>query len=236
MAAELISTSDIQLPGGIKQFDHLIELKTIQGNNALIIGPGCEPVAKSLLNYYEDISIITNDYNSLIQSRLKLRDKNKIKVKMMEYSHTDFSDEHFDLIYAQGSVTVPSRKDIFKEIKRILSSDGLLCVGEIVALKETAPAFVQNIWERNGLLPLATSQIINFYLGNGFELVSERDLTNTLKEYYKNVLNICSKTSKDEIEENKKYFSRIKHESNAYLKLGGDKYIGFKSLILRKLN
>ena len=47
---------------------------------------------------------------------------------------------------------------------------------------------------------------------------------------------LCSKAGKDEKEENKKYFSRMKHESHAYLKLGGDKYIGFKSLIMRKLN
>lgn len=236
MTETLISTSDIQLPGGIRQFKHLLELKPIPSNRALIIGTGCESVAKSLLNYYEDVSIITDDYNSLMHSRLKLRDENKVKVKIMEYSHTDFSDEYFNLIYAQGSLTVPARKNIIKEIKRILSSDGLLCVGEIVALKKPVPTFVQNIWERNGLEPLTYSQIINFYSGSGLEIVSERDLTNTLKKYYKNILNIFSSSSKSQIEENKKYFSRIKHESTAYLKSGGDKYIGFKSIILRKLN
>jgi hypothetical protein len=45
-----------------------------------------------------------------------------------------------------------------------------------------------------------------------------------------------SKASKDEKESDKKYFSQVKHESHAYLKLGGDRYIGFKSLIMRKLN
>jgi SAM-dependent methyltransferase len=236
LSEALISTSDIYLPGGIKQFEHLLELPSLKGNHALIIGAGCEPVAKSLLNHFEDVSIITDDYAALIQSRLKLRDENKIKVKMMEYSSTDFSVGNFDLIYAQGSLTVPSRKLIVKEIKRILSADGLLCVGEIVALREPIPAFVNDIWERNGLEPLTSSQIINFYSGSGFELVNERELTNTLKEYYKNVLTMISKTSKGEIEENKKFISRFKHESNACLKLSGDKYMGFKSLILRNQN
>jgi len=46
------------------------------------------------------------------------------------------------------------RKDILKEIKRILTGNGLLCVGEIVSLKEPVPGFVIDIWERSGLDPL----------------------------------------------------------------------------------
>ena len=34
----------------------------------------------------------------------------------------------------------------------------------------------------------------------------------------------------------KKLLSKISHESNAYLKLGADRYIGFKMLILKKTN
>lgn len=236
MEDQITKKISIQLPGGIKQFEHLQEQSSITGNHSLIIGTGCESIAQKLLRYYDDVIIITDDYGSLIQSRMQIGNDNKINIKMMEYSHTDFSDELFDLIFAQASLTVPTRKNIIKEIRRILSPDGLLCVGEIVALREPVPAFVNDIWKSNGLEPLTSSQIINFYLGNQFELVSERDLTDTLKEYYKNALNIFSKTSKDQIKEDKKYFSRIKHESNAYLKLGGDKYMGFKSLILRKLN
>jgi cyclopropane fatty-acyl-phospholipid synthase-like methyltransferase len=236
LAETLISTSDIQLPGGIKQFEHLLELKPIKGNRALIIGTGCESVAKSLLKYYEDLSIITNEYNSLIQNRLKLRDENKIKVKIMEYSHTDFSDEYFDLIYAQGSVTVQARKDIFKEIKRILSGNGLLCAGEIVSLKEPVPGFVTDIWERSGIEPISASEIKKYYEAKGFEVLSEKDYSDSLKDFYEKLRSKVSKAGKDEKDPDKKYFLRMKHESHAYLKLGGDKYIGFKSLIMRKSN
>jgi SAM-dependent methyltransferase len=234
LAETLISSNDLLIPGGNEQFKHLLELKPSQCKNALIIGTGCEPIAKKLSNYYEDVNIITDNYDSLIQSRVRVG--NKIKIKLMDYSRTDFAYDYFDLIYAQGSLTLPARKNIIKEIKRILSAGGLLCAGEVIILKEPVPAFVKDIWDRNGLLPLTSSQIVNFYLNNGFELISEKYLTKTLKEYYTKVKNMISGISKSEIEENKKYFSQIKHESNAYLKLGGDKYIGFKSLIMRKLN
>jgi SAM-dependent methyltransferase len=70
-----------------------------------------------------------------MQSKIKLKDEEKIKCKMMDYAHTDFESGYFDLIYAQGSICIPERKDIIKEIKRILNSDGTVCTGEVVSLK-----------------------------------------------------------------------------------------------------
>lgn len=234
MAETLISSNDLLIPGGYEQFKHLLELKPNHKKHALIIGAGCEPIAKKLSNYYEDVNIITDNYDSLIQSRVRV--ENKIKIKLMDYSRTDYTPDYFDLIYAQGSLTLPARKNIIKEIKRILSIGGLLCAGEIIALREPVPAFVKDIWDRNGLLPLTSILTVNFYLNNGFELISEKDLSKTLQEYYIKVKNMISGVNKSEIAESRKHFAQIKHESNAYLKLGGNKYIGFKSLIMRKIN
>lgn len=171
-----------------------------------------------------------------MQSRINLKDEDRIKVKMMDYAHTDFEDRYFDLIYAQGSISVPDKKDILKELKRILISKGLFCAGEIVSLKEPVPEFVNDIWERSGLEPIASLEIKKYYEGKGFEVIGEQDLSTTLRDFYDKTRYAVSKVSKNEKEEDKKHFSRMKHESNAYLKLGGDKYIGFKSLIMRKSN
>lgn len=155
---------------------------------------------------------------------------------MMDYAHTDFNDDHFELIYAQGSISVYERKSILKEFKRILKVDGIICVGEIVSLSEPVPAFVNDIWERSNLEPILSSEIKSFYENKGFYVMSEQDLSSTLKDYYEKAQLEVSSISKEEKEINKKYFSRIKHEANAYLKHGGNKYIGFKSLIVRKAN
>ena len=236
MEDQITKKISILLPGGIKQFEHLLENNSIRGIHALIIGSGCESVAFSLLNKFADVIIIADEYDSVIQIRMKLKDEDKINVKMMDYTHTDFEDEYFDLIYAQCSISVPERKNILKEIKRILTGNGLLCAGEIVSLKEPVPGFVVDIWERSGLEPLASTGIKQYYKSRGFEIISEKDLSITLKDFYEKTGYAVSKASKDEKEQNKKYFSRLKHESHAYLKLGGDKFIGFKSLIMRKLN
>ena len=155
---------------------------------------------------------------------------------MMDFAHTDFENKHFDLIYSQGSISVPERKNIIKEMKRILIDGGLFSVGEIVSLKEPVAGFLKDIWERSDLEPISSSEIKIFYESKGFEVVSEKDLSNTLNDFYEKIRFAVSKAGKNEKEQNKKYFSQMKHESNAYLKLGGDKFIGFKSLIMRKSN
>lgn len=236
LAEEAIQTNNILLPGGNKQLALLFEQNSPQGTHALIIGPGCEHVAIKLGENFSNIDIIANDYDSVMQIRMKLKDEEKVKVKLMDYAHTDFENEYFDLIYAQGSISVTDKKDIVKEIKRILRSQSLFCAGEIVSLKEPVPGFVNDIWERSDLEPIASSKIKKYYEGKGFEVLSEKDLSDTLKDFYEKLRITVSKVSKDEIEADKKYFSRMKHESHAYLKLGGDKYIGFNSLIMRKLN
>jgi len=154
----------------------------------------------------------------------------------MDYSHTDFKENYFDLIYSQGSISVSERKNILKELKRILTDNGILSIGEIVSLKEPVAGFVKDIWQQSGLDPLPMATINQFYISKGFQIESEKDLSNSLKDYYEKIRYSFSQAGKDEKEQNKKIFSRMKHESNAYLKLGGDKYIGFKSLILRKSN
>jgi ubiquinone/menaquinone biosynthesis C-methylase UbiE len=154
----------------------------------------------------------------------------------MDYAHTDFSDEYFELIYAQGSISVYERKYILKEFKRILAAKGIICAGEIVSLSEPVPSFVKDIWERSNIEPILSSAIKSFYESKGFSVISEQELSSTLKEYYGKVQLEVSSISKEEKESNKKYYSRIKHEANAYLRHGGNKYIGFKSLIVRKLN
>ena len=236
LAEEAIQTNMVLLPGGNKQLEHLLEQNISIGAHALIIGPGSEIAAVQLGKYFSNIHIITDDYDSVMQIRMKLKDEFKVKVKLMDYAHTDFEDGYFDLIYAQGSISVPEKKNITKEVKRILRSHSLFCAGEIVSLKEPVPGFVADIWERSGLEPIATSEIKKYYEGKGFEVLSEKDLSSSLGDFYEKIKNAVSKVSKDEKEQDKKYFSKMKHESHAYRKLGGDKYIGFKSLIMRKLN
>ncbi len=226
----------IQLPGGVNQFQHLLNQEINHGDRALIIGPQCESVAKALLSFFTNVYVITDDSDSLMQIRMKLRKEDKIKIKMMDYAHTDFDDNYFNLIYAQGSISIPERKKILKEIKRVITQNGLISIGEIVSLKEPVAGFVKDIWERSGLEPIASSAIKKFYESKGFNVFSEQDYSNTLKDFYEKIRMGVSKVGKEEKEQDKKYFSRLKHESHAYLKLGGDKYIGFKSLIMRKSN
>jgi SAM-dependent methyltransferase len=157
---------------------------------------------------------------------------------MMDFTNTDFKKETFDLIYAQGSVSGKRRGKIIKELYRILVTDGILCVGEITQIAPSPPPFVKNIWESSDIYPLNDSDILSFYTSKDFTLIANENMSSSLTEYYSLSYGMLD-SAKENLLSNeqsyyKKLFNRISHESNAYLKLGADKYMGFRVLILRK--
>jgi ubiquinone/menaquinone biosynthesis C-methylase UbiE len=182
-------------------------------------------------------TVIVNDYESLINSRLNLSKDSKVSVKMMDFENTDFADESFDLVYAQASISLTNRNKIVKEIKRILKKDSVLCVGEITALSKQYPQFVKDIFESSDILPLYHNDCAKYYEEIKFTLLYEEDLTSSLKSYYENTANQLKQTIETLSDQEKSYYkkllNKISHESNAYLRLGADRYIGFKMLILK---
>jgi SAM-dependent methyltransferase len=231
----------IFLPGGDRQFAHLKSAINLKKLDILIIGANTDRLSQLFL--VEDIasvSVIVDDHDSLVQLRYLLNQNKNISLKMMEFTKTDFSDSTFNLVFAQASISNKLRNKIIKEIKRILKPQGCLCVGEIVSLKKSVPPFLKNIWEAGNINPLNFEETTNYYSQRGFEIVSEKDLSNYLREYYtisKKLLDLTSgKLSDKEKSYHKKLLKRINHESNAYLKLGGNRFMGFTSIILRKTN
>lgn len=214
----------------------MLDITDLAGNHALIIGPNCESIIVRLISTFSTINIISDDYDAVINYRMRLDVNDKIKIKIMDYAHTDFPDRHFDLIYAQGSISISERKNILKEIKRVISPEGIICIGEIVALTEPVAEFVKDIWEFSNLDPISSNKLTKFYESKEFIVLSERDHSSALKDFYEKARISASEVDKEEQDRNKKFLARIKHESNAYLKHGGNKFIGFKSLIMRKSN
>lgn len=232
----------LRLPGLEKQFDFLLNhIPEIKGT-LLIIGYGLEGVVE-ILATLPDVKMIyyaVENEEALLQSRILLGDSEKVKIRYMEFDALDPKDESIDLVYTQGAISKKNRNKILKEIKRVLSKDGLLCVGETVALREEIPAFVKDIWDRSGLVPMNIEKLSEYYRERKYQIIAEEDLTNTLRDYYIYYYRLLqNKKGEEEIEENRVYrklFAKIKHEVTAYLKLGGDKYMGFKTLLVRKIN
>jgi len=229
----------IFLPGGGWQFAHLKSEVNIDNSDVLIIGSNTELLAQLfLVEGVKSVSVIVDNHDSLVQSRYLLQNNKNISLKMMEFTKTDFKDISFDIVFAQASVSSPLRNKILKEIKRVLKPDGYLNVGEIVYLKENPPAFVRDVWEAGDIDPLNSLELNDYYGKRNFEIVNVKDLSAHLKEYY-SVSRKLLETKTGELSDKEKSFykkllSRISHESNVYLKLGGDRFMGFTSIILRK--
>lgn len=232
---------NIFLPGGFKQFRILKSKYDLTEKNVLIIGSNSEKIAEKMIEHEANsVKIIVNDYDSLMNSRLNLGKDSQIVVKMMDYDNTDFNNEEFDLVYSQASISLTNRNKIVKELKRILKSDGTLCVSEITAIDKDHPPFVKNIFDASDIHPLLNDTCTDYYKERKFSVLYEEDLSSSLTSFYENAVRTLDESFDRLTEKEKSYYkkllNKISHESNAYLKLGADKFIGFKMLILKKIN
>ncbi len=232
-------TQQIFLPGGFKQFRILKSKYVLNDKNVLVIGSASEKIAEKMIESgATSATVIVNDYDSLMNARINLSKESKVVVKMMDFDNTDFDSEQFDLVYAQASISLTNRNKIIKEIKRILKPEATLCVGEITALSNDYPPFVKNIFDASDILPLLNNECSNYYKERNFSVLYEEDLSSSLQSFYEHTAQELDDTIYKLNEKEKSYYkkllNKISHESNAYLKLGADRYIGFKMLILKK--
>lgn len=233
------SDNTIYLPGTEKQFNHLKNNVNLEGQEILIIGSNSVKIAEMFSDSgAKTITIIVEDYESLINSRILIDKGNSIIVRLMEFTNTDFIKDSFDIVYTQASISTKMRNKIVKEITRILKPEGILNVGEITSLKLSPPKFINDIWGSGNILPMNSDDIKKYYEERKFEVVDSLDLSVHLKDFYleskKLLFNNIDSLSENEKAYYKKLLKRMSHESNAYLKLGGKDYMGLTSLILRK--
>lgn len=231
--------NNILLPGLGEQIKFLFDGLNIEGINILVIGSQSTQIAFELSkNAGKAVDLILEDYDSFMMSNINVGNSSKVNVKLMEFERTDFAEKQFDLIYSQASITNKRRKKIIKEIKRILKPGGYLCVGEIIKLKENIPPFIQNVFNSSSLDPLFLDNFEKYYTDKNFTLIDSKDLSETLKGFY-NKYDELLKKNINKLADNEKSFykkllNQIKHERNVFLKFEGQKYIGFKTLLLKK--
>ncbi|MEJ5351832.1 MAG: methyltransferase domain-containing protein [Melioribacteraceae bacterium] len=229
----------ILLPGTTHQIKFLFDNLKTKLEQILVIGAGSENIASEISKHYNTkVNLIVDDYESFITSRLQLGNTPEVNAILMDYENTDFNDNQFDLIYAQASISLTNRNKIVKEIKRILKPAGYVCAGELVSLKKETPKFMQDIYDSSNLLPLFIEDLEKYYIERNFKVIEKNDLSDTLKDYYSTAIEKL-KSAKEKLDEQekayyKKVINRFSHESNAYLKLGGNKYLGFFVLLLQK--
>lgn len=233
------NTANIMLPGTDKQLKFLLANTGVLNKKILIVGTGTDGVARELsVNTDCPIELIVEDYDSLLQTNLNVKEDKNINVSLMSFESTDFEEDSFDLVYAQASISNFNKKLIVKEIRRILKDNGILCVGEIYKTQHSVPPVIENLFESSELAPLFINDLQKYYAERNFNLLAEKDLSETLEEYYSLSSHLLKKTKanlpENELSYYKKILNKISHESNLYLKHGGNKYWGFKAMLLQK--
>jgi ubiquinone/menaquinone biosynthesis C-methylase UbiE len=227
------------LPGAGEQIELTLKKLDLDNARILVVGSFSEELAVLFAEKFNSsVNIIVEDTQSFLNTNLIVGSNGRIITSIMNFDLTDFDKSVFDLVYAQASISNDRRNKIVKEINRILKPGGYFSVGEVIKLKNEVPQFVDDIFSGSLLEPLFTDEISKYYTNRRFSVIEEVDLSSTLEEYYVNSadrLYDAVKLLKDnEKSYHKKLLNKVSHETNAYLKLGADKFIGFKYLLLQK--
>ena len=227
------------LPGLKSQLRFLKKNLSTVPENILVIGSSSEWIASEFSRTLgNNVNLIVGDYESLLNAKLILGEESFVKTSLMDFEITDFDKETFDLVYAQASISLTNRNKIVKEIKQILKPGGYFCVGEIVSLKKDVPAFMGDIYDSSDLNPLFIDDLEKYYGERKFNIIAKQNLSETLKEYYLQCSSLLREKTEDLTDREKSYYkkllNKVSHQSNVYLKLGGDKYMGLVALLLQK--
>jgi SAM-dependent methyltransferase len=227
------------LPGTDRQLNILQKNLELKDLSVLVVGEGSEEISKKISSQGPSkVIMLVQDEDSLLRARMNLSSSKEISVKMMEFENTDFKNNSFDLIYAQASISSSKRNKVTKEIKRLLRPAGYFCAGEIVKLSKSPPQFIKDVWNNSNVSPLFTEDLEDYYRERGFEIILSNDISDTLFDFYRLSNDLLKNKSGELPAEEKSYFKKllkqISHESNVYLKLGGNTHIGFKVIIMKK--
>jgi hypothetical protein len=229
----------ILLPGTDQQIKLFSVSVDVKGKSILVVGGESIPIAQRFKEAgAEKVEIIAEDYETFINSSLLLGENSDLNIKIMDFANTDFKKDSFDIVYAQGSLSSEGRKEIVKEMKTLIKSGGILCNGEIVKLENDVPAYIKDIFDNSGIDPLTVDDLKKYYTERNFNITYEKNLSYTLKDYYYANLRSLGSAVEDLTENEKSYYKKlikqIKHESEAYIRLGAKKYMGFYLLIMEK--
>ncbi len=220
----------IFLPGMHYQVEKFTSDYEIKDKKILIVGANPQGIVK-YFDKSNQIEVIIDDYENFITAMDDLSKEKNVSVKMMEYSATDYNKETFDIIYAQASISRDDKNQIIKELKKIAKNDAIFVIGEVVHLQEKIPGFIDDILVNNGLAADYIENIEKYYIERKFDIIAKIDLSYSLKEFYKECIKLLNELKEDDYKE---LSVRLSHEANAFLKYGGDKHLGFLTLIMRK--
>lgn len=225
--------NNIFLPGTNKQINHLLNTIDLTNKKILVVGTNTKDIVNKIPDS-SNIEVIVGDYENLVELMNDFSGKTNVKVRLMEYSATDFSNETFDIIYAQASISNFDRNKIVKEFKRISKPEAIFCIGEITRKSDEVPPFLKNILDNNSLNPLLQDKIEEYYTERKFEIIEIIDLSETLNDFYTTCIEFAkTKLEDSESKDIKELQTRLVHEAKAYIKYGGDKYMGMKALIMK---
>ena len=231
----------ILLPGLDSQVNLLLQKVDLTDKTIAIFGASSLPIAIKLLDKKaKKISIVIEDLELYLIDKINFENKfqNLIdKITIVNDEYLSFKgDDKFDIVYAQNSLTGSERNLILKNIKNLLTQDGILCIGEIVVLRSDIPKSFRDFFSTYSIAPLEADKFEKYFNERGFKTLAIGEDKYSLDKYYEEIANLFEKNKNnifDFSNNPEKLIKRTKHDIDLYLKFGMKKITNFISGIFQ---
>lgn len=208
----------------------------------VILDVGCGPGTPTmLLAEMSGGTVIGMDlhqpYLDILQKKIdKSGFSDRVKTLNCSMFNIDFSDEYFDIIWAEGSIYNIGFQRGIHEWRRLIKKRGFLVVHEMIWLKPDPPKEIWEYWHEIYPEISLSSEKIRIIQKNGYKLIDYFDLPEDawLDGYYNPLQKIVSILSERYIddEEAMKVISEEQKEIDMYLKYS--KWYGSAFFIMQK--
>lgn len=182
------------------------------------------------------VTSIDEDTEGVFHTRLQAAavKAGRLRAQVMSPLTLGFEDATFDMVIMEGVLSsYPARKAL-AEALRVLKPGGSIGIADCAWLATPVPTFARDVWESTRRRVPALDEIPALLQDADMTQQILKDESRVLAPFYRqfsgDVRQIAGSAFKD-MKHLKSQVKQYKHEIDVYLKLGGDRYMGYFSAL-----
>ncbi|MBR9978924.1 MAG: methyltransferase domain-containing protein [Bacteroidetes bacterium] len=201
-----------------------------QGENALALA---EVFPGRIIGIEEDSEPIF--YGKMAVSERGLA--SRVSLQFMSPVSTNFRAGQFRIIILEGMLSGYTPGRVLREALRLLDDRGFLLLSDSCWLADDVPTYVRDVWESPDHKILTPPQLRQLLEERGMEILHFEDRSRVLDSFYRqfeDTVRDIAHGGFEGMKHRKSLIKHYKHEIDVYRKHGGDRYMGYFSMVARK--
>ncbi len=161
----------------------------------------------------------------------------RVSLQFMAPVATNFQPEQFRVVILEGVLSSYAPGRILKEAIRLLPEGGWLLASDSCWLEEGVPTYVRDVWESPDHKILTPPDVRALAEARGCTVYQLQEESAVLGPFYRQFQETVRGITKNRFEgmkHQKALVKHYKHEIDVFHRHGGDRYMGYFSLVARK--